>query len=40
MSPIHSPIFMKCIFNTLGELEIILLSLAHTSFSPIEIAIF
>src|SRR5258708_21128170 len=36
---IHAPIVMKRIFNTLGQLSIILLSLAHASFAPIEVSI-
>jgi hypothetical protein len=38
-APIDIPIFMKRIFNTLGEMHIILLSLTHASFSPVKVSI-
>ena len=38
-APIHTPIFMKRIFNPHRQLQIIQLSLPDSSFSPIEVSI-
>ena len=38
-APIHTPMFMKRIFNPHAQLQIIQLSLTDPSFSPIEVSI-